>query len=310
MEKNISPEILIIASENSSHVQKIQQHLVDILPNSSIYIFNLAKFPTKARCSILLNNTDFFVSITDTDANPNVESNIFFTNLHTIWWWEPLFPVIDSKITNLEQSAFAYLECCKLIESLWYVCECRWVNPPEALEIALNPLCQLYIAKSVGLKIPETMVSSYPDDLTKFYNEHQQEIWYRDFMPFSFPNKVSEQDRQQFHHLVFAPIIFQDIKIADFFAIIVIGDTINIAKKTQSSWEIEETNSIPQEIIAKIKLFMKKLRLYYGIIEMAADENNNFFFVALYPWGDFLRFENETSIPLTKIFADFLSKKE
>ena len=44
-------------------------------------------------------------------------------------------PVIDKKITDEGQIKYAYKECCQMLEGLWYLLDCLWVNQPEKISV-------------------------------------------------------------------------------------------------------------------------------------------------------------------------------
>lgn len=304
-----TPEILIIASPENPHVKSMEKYLHTKYPNKTFFIWNLAWFPTTNSCSMLLNQQKFRVAISVYQEN----TSIVLDRLHSIWWYAPRPPQLHESITDASHINFAYVECCQFLESLWYVLECFWINNPEKQEIALNPIYQLYAAKKVDLTIPDTLITSYPPLIPEFWKKHQQQIIYRQLVPFSAcQDEMKASDLANVESCKLAPLIFQEtIRYQEFLNAIVIRDFVMVAQLYRNNanellWRKCDEGTISQDTIAKLKRLVKNLGLIYARIAMGVDVKGNYVFFSLDPFGSFLEMEEQTGVHLTEILGELL----
>lgn len=305
----IIPEILIIASQQNAHVQLMKQYLQQKYPQKIYFIWDLALVPTQTFCSILLNQQKLHIAISFYQDN----NTIILDHLRTIWWLEPHSPRLDSSIQDADHIQFAYTECCQLIEGLWHLLDCLWINHPEKQEIALNPICQLHAAKQAGFLIPETLITSYPIVVSEFWEKHQQQIMYRQLVPFSpEQEEIQENDFNQLESLKLAPLIFQEtVRYKAFLNVIVIGDFVMFSQLYQNnnnqlvSKRCDEI-TIPKDITNKIKKLVHLLDLVYVRIEMGIDSQGKYVFFSLDPFGSFVELEEQTGVHLTEVLGELL----
>ncbi len=88
----------------------------------------------------------------------------------TVWYRRQSDPVLPEGLPD-EDREFARVECLGYLNSL-YRClnHCRWVNPWLAERLAADKTEQLVLAKSVGLAVPETLVTNDPQAVREFFD--------------------------------------------------------------------------------------------------------------------------------------------
>src|SRR5690606_37433622 len=57
---------------------------------------------------------------------------------------------------------FAWSESNEALLGAWYSLHCYWMNPPWSDEVAQRKVRQLQLARSIGLPIPETLITNDP----------------------------------------------------------------------------------------------------------------------------------------------------
>lgn len=79
-----------------------------------------------------------------------------------IWMRRPRIPVISDDVLDQVDRAFATAEATAAIASAWRLLSDRCVSPPDAMAAAGWKPAQLAVARSAGMQVPETLVTSDP----------------------------------------------------------------------------------------------------------------------------------------------------
>lgn len=300
----IAPEVIIISPPKEEHAQVVYQYLCQKHKNLSVSILDTSHFPKTMSWHIGLSDAGMKIEM------PGENSDISLEKIRSIWWWRPQAPVIDSKIQNQDQSNFAYRECCQMMEGLWYILDCLWVNQPERQEVAMNRLYQLDAAKMVGFKIPETIFTNHPETVREFWEAHHRQIVYRQMVPLSPKTFVfTEREASRLDCISLAPVMFQEIvKLDALLYILVIGEALFPIRVFHSDGKqyLMKKYLLPNEVKLKVLNFTRQTGLLYGRMSMGIDKNSNYVFLELNPTAPFLEIERELKIPLTEIMSELL----
>jgi len=205
----------------------------------------------------------------------------------------------------------------------------RWVNDPVAVQIAENKPYQLSVA-SQFFTIPETLVTSNPDSVRRFYEEHSRLIVTKllSASPILnyviYTNIVAEQHIQQIDSVKMSPAIFQSCVEKEFeLRITVVGTRLFAAKlysqedsQTKVDWRRKpigddyvvrmEPFNLSPEIEKSIFLFMRELGLRYGCIDMAVTPRGEYVFFEVNPSGQWYFVQLRTGMPIAEAIADLL----
>ena len=73
---------------------------------------------------------------------------------------------------------------------------------------------------------------------------------------------------------------------------------------------IVEPYSLPQEIVARLRLLMQRLGLVYGAIDLRVTPDERFIFFEVNPSGQWLFIEERTGLPITETFVQLLTAKQ
>jgi hypothetical protein len=85
-----------------------------------------------------------------------------------IWWRRPQTPAVSPLIGSASHRMFATNEIHEALTGLWYATEAFWINDPVRDQVAHRKVYQLRIAQEVGLPVPDTLITSDPQDAHRF----------------------------------------------------------------------------------------------------------------------------------------------
>jgi glutathione synthase/RimK-type ligase-like ATP-grasp enzyme len=209
--------------------------------------------------------------------------------------------------------------------------KCAWVNHPDATRAANDRLQQLSVAKSIGLNIPETIVTNDPDMARDFYQSHRAGIIIKALHHHAvqvgnrvyamYTHKMTKKDLSYLNDLVYAPCILQerldkksDIRITvvgkHIFAVEIDSQLTNKGCEDlhrcpliQLPKRAIELNKTDQDKCIKL---IDSFGLQYGAIDLVRDTNNRLIFLEINPTGDWLWIEQHTGLPITEAMTDLL----
>ena len=89
-----------------------------------------------------------------------------FRDLHSVYFRRA--PTIFPNCQNLDDTNFINGERRDFLEGLYLALNCKWINPLFSTYKAERKIYQLSVAKEVGFKIPNTILSNDPKQITNF----------------------------------------------------------------------------------------------------------------------------------------------
>jgi len=183
---------------------------------------------------------------------------------------------------------------------------------------------QLDLAVSIGLMIPETVITNNPKLVLEMFSTHER-IIYKALNGFVFPDQTgiltTEITREHVGHrspaVERAPGIYQELIEKDYeLRVTVVGDKIFPAlvrtPKTGDAsvdWrhahfeDIFESCTLDQQIGNKLLHFHREAGLKFGAYDLIVDRKGQIFFLECNPAGQFLWLENSLGLPITDAIA-------
>jgi ATP-GRASP peptide maturase of grasp-with-spasm system len=208
----------------------------------------------------------------------------------------------------------------------------HWVNHPD--NITLTKLNQLQIAASIGLNIPKTIVSNNKNKLMHYINYRSNYITkgidsllnleYNNDIYTTYTKKVSTVDINEKSEYLFPSLIQEEIKKEIELRIFYIaGKCFSMVIFSQDNDEMKtdfrkydyinpvnwEPYKLPSSIEKKICVFMNKVNLQTGSIDMIKTSTDNYFFLEVNPCGQFEMVSFPCNYYLEKIIAQYLIKR-
>ncbi len=211
-----------------------------------------------------------------------------------------------------------------------------WLNPIEALANAKNKAYQLKVAHAVGFCVPATIMGNSPRDARAFCTKHGGEIIMKPFYPRSWREQnveyhqptylINSKHLQDDMAIQLCPAIYQEkIEKAFELRVLVLGSTIIAAKldsqkheHSQVDWRMDaykrtmaiEPYVLSEEIKSKILLFMAKMNLKFGSVDLIVTPNSEVVFLEINEQGQFLFLEKQNpKIQVMRAVCQFLTKE-
>jgi hypothetical protein len=192
-----------------------------------------------------------------------------------------------------------------------------WVSDPYATQRAQNKLLQLRIARSIGLTVPRTLVSSDPDRIREFTRAQGGTVIAKTLT--GMLGTALEAGRVRLDSLTnddelrLAPTIYQqEIAGEDHLRVMVFGDWVHAARISSAAldWRLANDMTIaPVEIEAGLREALRqvvdRLGLRMGVFDLKVTPDGQPVFLEVNPQGQFLFVEGMSDMPLTDAFARF-----
>lgn len=311
--------IMSISTEDDPHIQMVQAHL-----DMPIWVFDASKFPYE---------TDITYSYASGNLKITSEGRDL-TSVNSVWFRKPVYLTAAQFPVEAEYQQFAldsYLAAVKALNDL--MGDKFWMSDFRQIMKANNKVYQLELAHSVGFLVPNTIVTSRPEDAIEFRNKEKHIITKSlAFSPIEvngetlafYAVRIEPDDEIDFSGLPLAPAIFQrEVQNKVDIRITIVGDKLfpcRIVPKKSLVQELDwrqgiltedleyEPCYVPDDIAEKCVKFVKLLGLTFGVVEFAIDKNGDYWFLEINPNGQWAFIEMETGLEISKEIAKVLEK--
>jgi len=250
--------------------------------------------------------------------------------------WQRRVPVIKAESGNSLVDEY--------ISKEWRLAWEWWLNlqpdhiildPEWRLKRAANKFLQLQTATHLGLRVPETLVTSDPDAFKRFFSKHntivakllggfgkvsqpEQRFWT------IYTNKLTEEDLRRAMSLRKAPVIFQEGIDKEFeIRTTLVGNQffscrINSKKsvRTQTDWRRYDFHNVPHSVIElpveiseKLLQMARVLGIHFASFDLAVTPEGEYVLFEMNPNSQWVWIENLTSMPITDALIDVLQNK-
>lgn len=226
-------------------------------------------------------------------------------------------------------SEYVSAEWASLLRSLWNALEGRWLNSPYAIQRAEDKPRQLAAARSMGLKVPATLITNDYTEALAFTaggatiaKPLRRGLIEDPEGPgrVMFTSRIAGGDLEA-EAIVQAPIIFQrEIRKRSDLRVTVIDDRVFAATilsqehvETQVDWrrggELRLAHTpfnLPADIADACVAVTRHLGLRYSAIDLIEDEEGSFWFLEANPNGQWGWIEMRTGLPIASALVDAL----
>lgn len=242
-------------------------------------------------------------------------------SLKSVFFRSPVF-IRSNKPYSLEKQLYRS-QWSSFIRNLTVFSDARWLNHPMSTYQAENKVYQLDLAKRVGLKVPETVITNDSNYLidsktyivkaldTPLFYEAGQEMFTYSTAATGAEIKASS--------LRMAPVIIQEcVEDKVDLRVTVVDNRVFPAYITKNGHGIygdwrktpkEELQynkaSIPHDIEEKLILLMKKLNLSFGGIDLML-RGNDYYFVEINPTGEWGWIEASVRYDIHEAIVDWM----
>ncbi len=312
-------EILVITSLPDPHLEMVQNHL-----NAKIDVFDPSKFLEETEITYRFDSDGFCI----TSQGRNLST------YKSVWFRKPSYLKPNDFPVEKAFQQFSYDAYRKTVTSFYDLLNDKfWISDFRRILLGNNKLWQFNIARSLGFKIPKTLVSNNAEEVKKFradkgdlvtkslaFSPVQQGEAFYGF----FTTLIGKNQDVNLSGLSLAPAMFQEaILHKKDLRVTVVGEQIFpcVAKPIGSvensiDWregirtkEVEYAvfEDFDPTISTLCVACVKNMGLKYGAIDLALDENGTYWFLEINPNGQWAFVEHKTGLPISKALAKALS---
>jgi glutathione synthase/RimK-type ligase-like ATP-grasp enzyme len=205
-------------------------------------------------------------------------------------------------------------------------------NPFEAAKAANPKVHQLAVARSLGMRVPETLVSNHPAHIREFFRRHGGRIVAKQHIPFAWRTRqgallvtgtsaVREEHLHDDFALAACPMIYQEcldveseLRIAAFGRTTFAMDQVRTQAPAPNGFvdiRYEHADKRAAELEPRLadwcRAYMDRMRLHYAAFDIARTRQGDYVFLEANEAGQFLFLEDQSpGLPMLDAFCQFL----
>lgn len=309
--------IIIISEPADVHAQAVIREL-ESFGAKDVRILNFNDFPTKMSIAMKIANereSEFIINFPDGRAVPMDE-------VISVWWRRPQAFRLPEKMSP-QARQFAMTEAATAFQGMWQSTNTLWVNDILKDAAASHKPWQLQLAKQLGLRVPDTLMTNDPAEARRFWQKYPGSVVYKCFVEtyhsWRETRILKREEEKLSASISLAPVIFQEyIPAAVDLRITAIGPALYSAEahSQQGEYKIDvrlnndipyKPHQLPADVESKLLKLMRLMGLEYGAIDMRVTPNGEYVFLEVNPAGQFLYVEYAAGIPISKALAAHLA---
>jgi glutathione synthase/RimK-type ligase-like ATP-grasp enzyme len=328
MTTEASPKVLIVSTKVDIATDHVVLKLRDL--GASSYRINTEDFPLFASSSIALGS-----SHPSSWSWASGSKGADLDGVRSVWFRRHRLPVLPREVATQDA------EYC-LRESEWFLKGAlysktssdrpvKWMSHPAKIQMAESKIYQLSVAQSLGLAVPDTLISNDPQRVRGFFKEKRGEVVakplrlgyfdYGDRQTGVFTSQVAPDDLAEDAPLGMAPVIYQELlpKLFDIRVTVVGRRVFAAAIDSQSEptavldWRRTDNEDLPHyahDLPAQVRdaclNYMEMLGLNFGAIDFVLTPRNEYVFLEVNPNGQWVWIEEKLGFPITEAIATWL----
>lgn len=306
----------------------------EIDPHADVMVLHLKERgirPIRYHPQDIAQGSDFSCAIADGKAEWELATGagrFGDRQIGAVWYRRPLFTA--NPALPEEEREFARQEIKVALQGLFRLSGAFWVNHPDAIQVAESKLYQLRVAQLIGFRVPATLVTNRPDDVTAFHARHGGDVICKALTQGllgwtegkGIYTTVLTADHLSHVALVRnAPVLLQarigkrsDIRVTvigrRLFATEILSQEQAASRTDWRRGAIEtmehRPHELPADISARCVALVRGLGLVYGAIDLVRTPAGGYVFLEINPSGQFAWIESKTKQPLVRALADLL----
>ncbi|MQY31611.1 MvdC/MvdD family ATP grasp protein [Nocardia aurantia] len=238
-----------------------------------------------------------------------------------VWWRRPRGAEVPPGMRRADDE-YRQAECDGFLQGLLWSLPALWVNDPGAERTASRKLVQLETARRSGFTLPETLVTTDPDEARSFVESRPGPVVYKRTgtgrAEFSETRLVAAADLARLDSIRWAPTTFQDYVDADCDLRVVWIDGVEWTVRIDSQSGVGRVDSrldtsvdfrperLPAAVSKSLSTLMGTLGLAFGVLDIRLGLDGEYYFLEVNPQGQFAYLEIKTGLPLFASLANYL----
>jgi glutathione synthase/RimK-type ligase-like ATP-grasp enzyme len=305
--------VLVVSSLADPHARAVIAALGK--RGARVELLDLAEYPGKLTLTLAFANGKRRLRLRRPGAG-----ELDLETVRAVWWRRPGAFVLPETLREPKHRQLALSEANTAFHGAYESMTALWVNRPALDAVAAHKPYQLALAQTLGLEIPETVMTSDPEEAREFWRACDGDVIYKQFI--ALPEAWAETRRLGEAEIKIAdaairlaPVIFQRhvAAVADL-RVTIIGDDIfaaavdvsDLAYKVDVRMNIVQNyvaHDLPDHVADKLRAMVRRLGLVYGAIDLRLTADGRYVFLEINPAGQFLYVEQSTGQPITAALA-------
>lgn len=322
--------LLIITSSGDEHVNNAEK----ILEKRGVpyFRFDTNRFPEEVSLSMNIGERGFCGLIQDH------ESKIRLQDVTHCWYRKPSLPDLREIFEDEGHIAFAEQESRSLLKWLYesFSKEVKWLNHPIRLNAARSKVLQLAVACDLGLKVPRTITTNDPQEVTNLLENGPAAL--KTFGPNGYVTKtqkgsqlrglytkrISKDAAGDIEAVRFCPVYMQEYIEKQYeLRVTVVGQEVFACaiysqeiEATRCDWRHpshvldlkHEACILPAQLTSQLIRFLERFGLNFGAFDLVVTPGGDYVFLECNPNGQWHWIEELTNMSITGAIIDFFSK--
>ena len=243
-------------------------------------------------------------------------------DVSAFWFRRPGFVSPDPSITDELDRSFTLNEWNQVLDAFFTTAFGRKVSPPQKQRAATKPL-QLSLASRLGMRIPQTLITSNAEEALAFVAEHHGAVVHK---AMSAPRNAfidtRAWDSEATRHaadLAMCPTIIQERIFGpmDVRATVIGRHVFSACIHTSQGQAVIDSRldpdapftvyQLPGSVEAALLRLMDELGLVFGTIDLKIAASGEHIFLEINPQGQFLYVEIRTGLPISDALVEYLA---
>lgn len=320
----IRPRILLVTTRADIASDYVVLKLSEL--GASFYRINTDQFPLSASSTVEIIRS----TLSPRWLWQTQEHLVSLDDLRCIWFRRHRLPVMPPEIEDAH-AEYSLRESDWFLKGALYSRKVAWMSHPAKLQFAESKTYQLSVARSIGFRVPDTIITNNPEDVRSFFEAQNREVVakplrlgyfdYGETKTCVFTTKIERSDLERDDPIRIAPVIYQELIPKSFdIRVTVVGEEIfSAAIDSQSvpsarvDWRRTDTEKLrhmvhylPQSVSGLCLKLLAKLDLHFGAIDLALTPEGEYFFLEINPNGQWVWIEDLLGLPISESIAGWL----
>ena len=308
--------ILVVSYPEEDHTDAVVRRLEGA--GRDVVRIDLADFPARAPVALAWQNGGGESFEIETPRGP-----VDVARARVVWWRRVRGFDVAASITTPQARVFAESETGQAINGMLDALSCPWVNPRQADAAAHHKPYQWSVARALGLRLPQTLVTTKPEAAREFIGRiGVGKTVFKAFLAsiedWRETRLVERDDLDKLELVRYAPVIFQEYVEGVDLRITVVGSDIFAAEidARKTSYPVDMRMSIgegtfrpvelPPAVARAVRRLQRRLNLDYGAIDMRRTDAGEHVFLEVNPAGQWMFVEQRTGLPISAAMASHL----
>ncbi|HLN99298.1 MAG TPA: hypothetical protein VK208_12630 [Pyrinomonadaceae bacterium] len=236
-------------------------------------------------------------------------------------WWRRIYANqdLDEGMDDSKQLSLINNDCRGALNGILSACfNGKWVSDPQATDRACDKVYQLSVARQVGFRIPETLITQSLEDVTRFCQRLDGRVIVKPVVgvagPLLFTQYIGDPGRLDPRSYRVCPAVYQEyIPGTRHIRLNCFGDRSFAAsiETSELDWRpnlnVPITSwPVPSSLHKQVRAVLDRLGLEMGIVDIKETPEGEFVWLEVNPQGQFLFLQPLADMPLDEHFADYL----